>query len=99
MSSQKNKIENYLFKIDGSETVKTDDVTDFLNQLLVDNEKQEKRYIPINFNVSVVKDCQDLLDKLIVNLDGLSFYDAKYIAGRLVDEISKKSMVSVSHSC
>ena len=98
MSNQKNKIEKYLFKIDGSDTVKTDDIIDFLNQLLMDNEKQEKRYIPINFNLSVVKDCQDLLDKLIVNLDGLSFYDAKYIAGRLVDEVNKRSMVSVSHS-
>ena len=50
-------------------------------------------------NMLLEKDRQDLLDKLMVNLDGLSFYDAKYIAGRLVDEISKKSMVSVSHSC
>ena len=58
----------------------------------------KKGHIPIKFNVSFVKDCQDLLDKLIVNLEGLSFYDAKYIAGRLVNEIDKRSMVSVSHS-
>ena len=47
-------------------------------------------------NISLVKDCQDLLDKLIVHLDGLDFHDAKYIAGRLIDEIDKKSKVSVN---
>lgn len=47
-------------------------------------------------NISLVEDCQKLLDKLIVHLDGLDFRDAKYIAGRLIDEIDKRSKVSVS---
>ena len=50
-------------------------------------------------NLTLVKDCQDLLDKLIVHLDGLDFYDAKYIAGRLIDEIDKRSKVSLSPTC
>ena len=50
-------------------------------------------------NMSLIKDRQDLLDKLINHLDGLSFYDAKYIAGLLINEVEKRSMVSVSQNC
>ena len=89
---------DFIGKMTFKKDIPKDAFLDFVNEINK-NEINITKDLSQSFNVSLVKDCQDLLDKLIVNLDGLSFYDAKYIAGRLVNEVDKRSMVSVSHSC
>jgi hypothetical protein len=92
--SEQEKVEKFLFQIDGTKEVNTLIVTNFLSELFPLNSSIKK--INQKLNVSLVEDCQKLLDRLIVHLDGLDFRDAKYIAGRLIDEIDKKSKVSIS---